>query len=148
MKINPFMIAVPAALLLLKGGSIVYNASRLNFYVAKLVPRLQGITPVIDIYIGIQNPTGGTFTIQSVSGKVYVNQNYMGDLSSFTLTTVKPNAQTFFVASVRMSLVGLASEVYNAISEGLSTVTFNMKFNGTVNVNGVPVPVALGYRII
>ena len=148
MKINPFMIAVPAALLLLKGGSVIYNASRLNFYVAKLVPRLQGITPVIDIYIGVQNPTNGTFTIQSAAGKVYVNENYLGDLSSFSLTSVKPNAQTFFVCTLRMSLVGLASEVYNAISEGLSTVTFNLKFNGTVNVNYVPVPVALGYRII
>ncbi len=148
MKINPLLIAAPVVLLLLKGGSIVYNASRLNFYVAKLVPRLQGITPVIDIYIGVQNPTGGTFTVQSAAGKVYVNENYLGDLSSFALTTIKPNAQTFFIASVRMGLIGLAQEVYNAISEGLSTVTFNMKFNGTVNVNGVPVPVALSYRII
>jgi LEA14-like dessication related protein len=148
MKINPLFIAAPVALLLLKGGSVIYNASRLNFYIAKLVPRLQGITPVIDIYVGVQNPTGGTFTVQSVAGKVYVNENYLGDLSSFTLTTVKPNQQTFFVATLRMSLIGLASEVYNAITEGLSTVTFNMKFNGTVNVNSVPVPVALGYRII
>jgi len=147
MKLNPFVIA-PIAYLLLKGGSTLYNASRLNFYVSKIVPRLQGITPVLDIYIGVQNPTGGTFTVQSAVGKVYANENYLGDLSSFTLTTVKPNQQTFFVASIRLSLVGLASEVYNAISGGLSTVTFNLKFNGTVNVNNVPVPVALGYRII
>jgi len=147
MKLNPFVIA-PIAYLLLKGGSTLYNASRLNFYVAKLVPRLQGITPVLDIYIGVQNPTGGTFSIQSAVGKVYANDNYLGDLSSFTLTTVKPNQQTFFIASLRMSLVGLAQEVYNSISQGLSTVTFNLKFNGTVNVNGVPVPIALSYRII
>jgi LEA14-like dessication related protein len=147
MKLNPFVIA-PIAYLLLKGGSTLYNASRLNFYVSKIVPRLQGITPVLDIYIGVQNPTGGTFTIQSAVGKVYANENFLGDLSSFTLTTVKPNQQTFFVASLRMSLIGLAQEVYNAISEGLSTVTFNLKFNGTVNVNGVPVPIALFYRII
>ena len=147
MKLNPFVLA-PIAYLLLKGGSTLYNASRLNFYVSKIVPRLQGITPVLDIYIGVQNPTGGTFTIQSAVGKVYANENYLGDLSSFTLTTVKPNQQTFFVASLRMSLVGLAQEVYNAISQGLSTVTFNLKFNGTVNVNGVPVPIALMYRII
>jgi len=147
MKLNPLVIA-PIAYLLLKGGSTLYNASRLNFYVAKLVPRLQGITPVLDIYIGVQNPTGGTFSIQSAVGKVYANDNYLGDLSSFTLTTVKPNQQTFFIASLRMSLVGLAQEVYNSISQGLSTVTFNLKFNGTVNVNGVPVPIALSYRII
>jgi len=147
MKLNPFVLA-PIAYLLLKGGSTLYNASRLNFYVSKIVPRLQGITPVLDIYIGVQNPTGGTFTIQSAVGKVYANENYLGDLSSFTLTTVKPNQQTFFIASLRMSLVGLAQEVYNSISEGLSTVTFNLKFNGTVNVNGVPVPIALAYRII
>ncbi len=147
MKINP-LIAVPIAYFLLKSGSTLYNASRLNFYVAKLVPRLQGITPVLDIYIGVQNPTGGTFTVQSAVGKVYANENYLGDLSSFTLTTVKPNQQTFFVASLRMSLIGLAQEVYNAISQGLSTVSFNLKFNGTVNVNGVPVPIALGYKII
>ena len=147
MKINP-LIAVPIAYLLLKGGSTLYNASRLNFYVAKIVPRLQGVTPVLDIYIGVQNPTGGTFTVQSAVGKVYANDNFLGDLSSFTLTTVKPNAQTFFIASLRMSLIGLAQEVYNAISGGLSTVSFNLKFNGTVNVNGVPVPIALMYRII
>mgnify|MGYP001608090947 FL=1 len=103
---------------------------------------------MLDIYIGVQNPTGGTFTVQSAVGKVYANENYLGDLSSFTLTTVKPNQQTFFVASLRMSLIGLAQEVYNAISQGLSTVSFNLKFNGTVNVNGVPVPIALGYKII
>jgi len=147
MKINPLIVA-PIAYLLFKGGSTLYNASRLNFYVAKIVPRLSGITPILDIYIGVQNPTGGTFTIQSAVGKVYANDNYLGDLSSFTLTTVKPNQQIFFVASLRMSLVGLAQEVYNAISEGLSTVSFTLKFNGTVNVNGVPVPVALMYRII
>ena len=147
MKINP-LVALPIAYLLFKGGSTLYNASRLNFYVAKLVPRLQGITPVLDIYIGVQNPTGGTFTVQSAVGKVYANENYLGDLSSFTLTTVKPNQQTFFIATLRMSLIGLAQEIYNAVSQGLSTVTFNLKFNGTVNVNGVPVPIALGYKII
>jgi LEA14-like dessication related protein len=109
---------------------------------------LQGITPVLDIYIGVQNPTGGTFTVQSVAGKVTANDEYLGDLSSFSLTTVKPNSQTIFISTLRLSLVALAQEVYNAISEGLSTVTFTLKFNGTVNVNGVPVPVSLGYRII
>lgn len=147
MKINPIILA-PIAYLLFKGGSTLYNASRLNFYVAKIVPRLQGITPVLDIYIGVQNPTGGTFTVQSAVGKVYANDNFLGDLSSFTLTTVKPNQQTMFIASLRMSLVGLAQEIYNAISQGISTVSFNLKFTGTVNVNGVPVPIALGYRII
>jgi LEA14-like dessication related protein len=136
------------AFVLFKGGSTLYNASRLNFYVAKLVPRLQGATPVLDIYIGVQNPTGGTFTIQSAAGKVYANENYLGDLSSYQLTTIKANQQTFFVATLRMSLVGLAQEIYNAVSQGLSTVSFNLKFNGTVNVGGVPVPVSLGYRII
>jgi hypothetical protein len=147
MKFNPLAI-VPLAFVLFKGGSTLYNASRLNFYVAKLVPRLQGATPVLDIYIGVQNPTGGTFTIQSAAGKVYANENYLGDLSSYQLTTIKANQQTFFVATLRMSLVGLAQEIYNAVSQGLSTVSFNLKFNGTVNVGGVPVPVSLGYRII
>lgn len=143
----PFLV-VPAALLLFKGGATIYNATRLNFFIAKLVPRFQGLTPVLDIYVGIMNPTGGTFSINSIAGDVYANNDFIGNLSSFTLTTIKPNSQTVFIATLRMSLIGIVSEVWNAVSAGLSTVTFTLKFQGTVNVNGVPVPAVMSYKII
>lgn len=143
-----WLLVVPAGLLLYKGAAVVYNATRLNFFIAKLVPRFQGLTPVLDIYIGVQNPTGGTFEINSITGNVYVDENFLGNLSSFTLIQIKPNAQTVFVATLRLSLIGVVQEVWNAIQTGLSTVSFTLKFNGTVNVNGVPVPAILSYKII
>lgn len=147
MKLNPLIIA-PIAYLLFKGGSSVYNASRLNFFVAKLVPRFQGLTPVIDIYIGVQNPTRGTFRIESFTGNVYANTTLLGNMSSFTLTNVGSNSQTYFIATLRLSLVGVVQEIFNKIQGGVSSINYTMKIDGTINVNGFPVPVLLSYKII
>lgn len=147
MRIHP-LILVPVAYLLYRGVSKGYGASRLGYYVAKIVPRFNDFALVLDFHIGIQNPTGEIFTIQSLTGDLYTNDKFIGNISSFTLTEIKPNAQTIFVASVRLPLVGLAAELWNALQGGVTTISQKLKIVGTINVDGIPLPVTLTYTVL
>jgi LEA14-like dessication related protein len=148
MRIHPLLIGIPAAYLLFRGVSKGYGASRLGFQIVKIVPRFSGITPILDFHIAAQNPSGESFTIESMVADVYANETFVGNMTSFVLTEVKPNTQSIFVASLRLSLTGIAAEIFNAVQGGITSISQKLKIVGTVNVSGVPIPVSITYNIL
>ncbi|MES3018590.1 MAG: LEA type 2 family protein [Bacteroidota bacterium] len=147
MRINPFIL-VPVAYLLYRGASKGYGASRLGYNISKIVPRFKDFAFILDFYIGIQNPTGESFQIQSLSGDLFANDNSIGTVSSFTLTDVKPNAQTIMIVSARLPLLGLGAELWNALQGGVTSISQKLKIVGTVNIGGIPLPVTMTYNVL
>jgi LEA14-like dessication related protein len=147
MRIHP-LVYVPIAYLLYRGISKGYGASRLGYYIAKIAPRFNDFALTLDFHIGVQNPTNESFTIQSLSGELFTNGKPIGNISSFTLTEIKPNAQTIFIASVRLPLLSLGAELWNALQGGVTSISQKLKIVGTVNVDNIPVPVQMEYTIL
>ena len=95
-------------------------AKRLNYFVQKVSLRFSGLTPIIDIVVGIQNPTNSTIKVGSILGELYINDNFVGTVSGFQLTSIKGLATTYFPISARLSTGGLVSEILSIIDDLLN----------------------------
>lgn len=145
MNVKPLLIAGGAYYLytlIAKGGA----AASLNYRVVKVSISFDGLTPILQLTIGVQNPTNQSFTIRSIVGDITSNDNYLANVSSFTASYIVPNAESLLQINARVSVLGLASDVYDTIT-GNSDIRQNIKFAGSVNVDGVVIPLKLNYAI-
>lgn len=123
------------------------TASRLNFIIQSVKISFQGLTPVIELLIGVQNPTNDFFTIKSLSGNVDVNGNAAGNVSMFTSTTISANSQTSLPLTIRLSIAEIADQIIEIIRGGAG-VAAKIHLDGTINVDGTLLPLDLTYKII
>jgi LEA14-like dessication related protein len=123
-------------------GAIARN---LNFVITGL--RIGGtvLQPVLYVILGVQNPSSLDYTIQSLSGNVYVNGSLIGNASKFDEVTLKANSQTKYEIAVQMSILVVSTTIL-ALFQG--TIAGNLVIQGTVNVEHVPVPIDVTYKII
>jgi hypothetical protein len=142
-----------ANLALAAGAVVAYNAfnkasaaGSLNFYPSGARSlRFDGITPVITIGIAIQNPSNQYYSINSFVGNVSANGYLIGNVSSFGKMVVRPNAQTVYPITVRLSLLGVVNDIVNAIQG--SGIQQQLDLSATANVNNFLVPVKLKYQL-
>lgn len=128
-------------------------ASHLNYYVQKVSIRFSGYTPILDVILAIQNPTGTALSVGSIVGDLFINDNYVANISGFQLTQIKPMAATLFPLSARLSISGLigeAKDIINALMVGNTNVLLNqtLKFNGNVYAEGVTMPLKFSYKVL
>lgn len=152
----------PAKLLLFGAiGFLAYSfiakknaASRLQFYVSKVALRFSGITPILDIILAVQNPTQQNLKVGSILGELYINGNYAANISGFQLTDIKSFGVSYFPISARLSISGVVSQIIdiiNGLSSGAgiqSLANQVLTFKGTVNAEGVSVPLNFNYKVL
>lgn len=141
MKANPIVV-VGLGYLLLQVANKAYGAKQLNYFIAKV----SWTFPTLFITIGVQNPSSADFTIRSFTGTLFANDDEVANVSSFNLTRIKSNAQTFFVVAVRLSLLETGMHLWEILN-GAGGISQTLKLTGTVNVENVPVPVSLTYKL-
>jgi hypothetical protein len=89
------VVALSLTAVALIGWSFISKAltvKKLNFLPLNADVSLSGIFPVLHLMFGVQNPTNNSFTVQSLVGDCWVNDNQVGSVSSFTQTLIAPNA--------------------------------------------------------
>lgn len=139
---------IAAAYLLWKSGNYLYNATRLQFYMAKIGFQFSGINPTIVIDVMAQNPTTSNYQLYSLIGKLYFNDSEIGNISYYTPVAVVPNAQTKIAIPVRVSLLGAGAQLYAYYSGSQKLSKADLRIVGTVNVDNIPAPIDLTFSII
>lgn len=119
----------------------------LNYYISKVELSFSGATPILRLTIGIQNPSNETFQINSFVGNLLANGYVIGNVSSFEKLTIGPASLGLYKLTVRLSLIGVVSDIVNAIQQGSGT-TQTITFKGAVNASGLLAPVNLQYKIL
>jgi LEA14-like dessication related protein len=145
-----------AKTLLLGGGALLaFTAFRkklavdgLNVYADEkgLGARMDGITPIISFRIAIQNPSDESAQVRYFSGYVTANGYTIGNVNSFEPVVIRPNATTYMRVEARMSLLGVVSDIFNAISNHAG-VSQDMQLRASMNVGGITLPVNLAYKV-
>lgn len=128
-------------------------ADKLQYFVQKVSVRISGFTPILDIVLGIQNPTNEALRIGSIVGDLSINGHYVAAISGYQLTDIKARSVSFFPISARLSLSGVVSQVadiVNAVSSGSTQSLFNqaLGFRGYVNAEGVTFPLNFEYKVL
>lgn len=128
-------------------------AEKLSYYVAKVSISFSGLTPILNVTLGIQNPTGTTLNIGSIVGDLFINGNYVANIAGYQLTQIKPTSNTLYPISARLSISGLFGEVQDiidAISKGNynALLSQNLSFKGNVYAEGITMPLKFTYKVL
>lgn len=143
----------PGTILLIAGGAVAYaliNKGKalqsLNFYPKGVrAIKMDGITPVVTIALAVQNTSGQQAVLRSFAGNLFANNYFIGNVSSYTQTTIRPNAETVLVINVRLSVIGIVSDILKAFNgQGLSQV---MELQAKANVDNFQVPINIKYKV-
>jgi hypothetical protein len=134
------------AIIALTAFSKAKAAGTLNFYpegVRSL--SFDGITPVISIGLVIQNPSSNSFQIKSLVGNLSANGFLIGNVSTYQPVTVRPNSQSVLVLNVRLSILGVVTDIINAFQgNGVQQI---MNFKAWANVDNYSAPITITYKI-
>lgn len=122
-----------------------WAAARLNYYLDKITFKVDGTALLVFIHVAIQNATNASLQIRSFTGTMYVNETEMSNISSFNATNINSNSQTIFIITARVSMLGVGMELLNILQTGLQA---EIKVDGTINVNGVSLPVSLKRNLL
>ena len=106
--------------------------------------------PTIKIDFEVQNPTNMPVSLKGVVGDVYINGQYLANVSNLSNIQIKPNASTIYSVDVKAGLTDAISTVINLLkkkSAGEKTgLTMTADLN--VNVNDVLFPVSINRKLI
>lgn len=97
--------------------------------------------PTINIVVQVNNPTDITATIQNIKGDLYLNNTYIGNVIGITPTTLVTGSSTLRIP-ITLSYTGVASLI-----KGLSTKGINLRFNGSIMVDLIVLPLNFEYNI-
>ncbi len=122
------------------------TADRLDYVIDDVKFRIVSVWHLTtSIVINIQNPTSNTLTVNSLVGDVYVNGDYLGNVSSFTKTEIVGNNQTPYTVALDSNIFSLSTELQSLISN-FHGLTLQLK--GTINAQGLTIPVDLQYKVL
>ena len=121
-------------------GAVLYLPGKIKF------SGFSGLDPVIEFDLKIQNVTPISFTVNSFAGEIYYQNKYVANISSFYKQTVAANSQTIYKLKAIVSLGGFGTQIVQAIRNKNRNFAIDLK--GSANINGVPVPVQITYKII
>jgi hypothetical protein len=98
----------------------------------------------LQIKLGLSNPTNASVTINSIVGVLISKGNDIANVQSFEKVTILPNNKTMISLDVTPSLIGLFTTVKQIVRKG-GLKNLNLRFKGTANVNGLPLPIDVTY---
>lgn len=106
--------------------------------------RFDGITPVMTLGLAVQNTSNQSFTVNSLAGELWANKYLIGNVSQFDSYTVKANSQTVIDVKVRLSLIGIVTDIINAISN--NTFSQTLELDSIANIDNLQVPIQLKFK--
>lgn len=136
---NAFWI-IPAAILIWIGIK-KYNLSKsytLNFKRINLSD-ISFSNPVVNIVYEIINPTQTTANVQNVTGSLFYNGIYVGNIVDFKQFTIKEGS-TEFKISAKIDYVGLSKLVLNMNNK------YQLYFDGKITIDYVNFPLQFIYE--
>lgn len=134
-------------------GTILYSLLRkksgltnLIFYPKNLKAfRFDGLTPVLTFGIAVQNTSNQSFTLNSFAGEVYKDTTLIGNISTFNAQTISANSEKIIYADARLSLLGIVSDLINAITN--KTFSGTLELDAHANIDNLQVPIDLKFKI-
>ena len=140
------------AVLIIGGVAALYfynkarAAGRLLFYPGDVVGMyFDGPVPVAELELVVQNTSNSSLQLNSLAGNVFANGTMVGNISSFNPVNIPGNSQGSITLTIRFMLLGIVNDIIRAFQTG--NFAQDILIQGNVNAEGIPVPLALNYKI-
>jgi hypothetical protein len=122
------------------------DATKLVFTVAGVDASADGITPILNVKLGIENASDSKYLIKSIVGNLSANGSNIGNVATYQEIYINPRSSSYYVLPIRLSLIGIALDIYNYLS-GSGSLSQELVFAGSANVDGYIASINLKYKI-
>jgi len=102
--------------------------------------KFSGINIILSI--GVQNPTNINLSFNSFVGELIAKGSAIANITGFTATTIKANAETIIPITFKLSSLGVLSLARQLLQKG-GLKKLNAILVGTANINGQAMPINL-----
>lgn len=106
---------------------------------------LNGITPVIQAELIVQNTNNVSFTVMSVAASVSSNGTLIGNVSNFSPVTLPGNSQATIPLTLTLQPIALVNNIIGIITGGSGST--ELSINGSLNADGIQAPISLTYKL-
>jgi len=93
--------------------------------------------------LGAQNTSNQSFTIYSIAGNAYSKEGsdlvYVGNISAFQPQVISPNSESILRVNIKLSLIGVANEIIEAVQYGDFTKTIVIKATANIDQQQIPI---------
>lgn len=134
MKTNTILFLGAGALLLIYLGNLGVAGNVLQYYISAV--DFTGLTTG-RIVLVVQNPSNASILLNSMAGTITCNGTTLGNVSNFQGgVTIPANQQTQVTIQVALSLTGIMSQLYAALTNPTGTNKLTFVIQGNANING------------
>lgn len=122
------------------------SAAILNYYLKGLSIDFDGITPILNINVVVQNPSNEFYQVNSIVADVFADDELIGNLSTFTTVKIPPTSEVTIPVKVRLKLLGIVTDIIDLI-KNKSGIPKTLIFEGIINASGFVLPFNYAYNI-
>lgn len=134
MKSTTIFVLGGAALLLFYLGNLGVVGNVLQYYIQTV--SFQGLTSG-RIVMMVQNPSNTNVTLNSMAGTITANGVQIGNISNFQGgVSIPANSQQTVTIFVSLSLTGVVSELFSALTQPTGQNQIDFLITGNANING------------
>lgn len=95
--------------------------------------------------LGLQNPQSSGFTINAISGTIYLGDDQIANVSMFQPITLQPLAETIVPLTIQVGILDVLLNLKNVVNGSLNLHT-PIRLVASINVDGILVPLDLKYN--
>jgi LEA14-like dessication related protein len=118
----------------------------LRFFPKKVYDiKMEGITPVLKLGLGVQNISNESLELKSLIGNVFCNDIEIGRVNLISPTKINASSETILILSVRLSLLGIVQDLIKAFKGGGWKKKIVIK--AMANVDRWNIPINVSYTI-
>ncbi len=120
-------------------------AERLSFSAAGIKASFQGYSIIITVNVRVTNPSDKAFSVQSLSGELYVNEDWIGEVSSYQNRVIQPFTDTIYPVTMNLPYDNVTQKIFDLINNFTGV---DVRLTGSANVDGVNVPTNIYYKVV
>lgn len=96
---------------------------------------------VINLGLSAANPTGGSISIDALSGNLIMNGATLASVQQFVPQTIQANGVSNLNVQLRPSLLGAWQVFKKLVAGGKQNLAGKLRFVGTARVQGLNIPI-------
>jgi len=147
LRIKPIHIFLPLAALIAVGIFQTKKAAgMLSYFIRSLAVSFDGQIPILRITVAVQNPSNEQFTIKSIVGTLYSNDQKAANISMFQTVVINPNSQIDLPIIARLDTAAIVSDLITFLTRG-SGNPIEIRLDAKANVNSFVTDLDLKYKL-
>lgn len=147
--VNPFVTAVVvfAGLFIVSRFVAGKAVSRFTFAFTSIDIAYMGMVPILTVGIAVKNPTNTTVHINRIAGDIYVNGEYIAQVSNLKGASIAALGETLYKIDVELMVNAIVRELMDVLRGALSKPIY-IRFDGTAVIEDIGIPIDVTHKLV